>query len=63
MTDSPKQQQKRNRVRRLSTSLRDNLNRRKAQARGRRAQHDAEVPETSRPHDSAGIVEDKPSRD
>ena len=62
MTDRPKDQQKQSRTRRLSAALRDNLKRRKAQAKGRKAGHGAEhapagpSPET---HDSAGFGEDK----
>ena len=41
------------RKRRLQTALRENLKRRKAQARGRAEKEDPE------PHDSAGIVPDK----
>ena len=63
MTDRPKEQQKQRRAGRLSAALRDNLKRRKAQARGRREQGVVEAPGSSRPHDSAGIVEDKASRE
>jgi hypothetical protein len=63
--DRPKDQQKERRARRLSAALRDNLKRRKAQARGRVAGPGAErapgepSPET---HDSAGFGEDKRNR-
>jgi nitric oxide reductase activation protein len=59
VTGTPKQQQKQqqqNRQRRLSAALRDNLQRRKAQARGRHAAEDGRSSET---HDSAGIATDK----
>ena len=42
---------------RLGAALRENLKRRKAQARGRAAT-EPEV-NTGKPHDSAGIVDDK----
>ena len=43
--------------RRLSAALRENLKRRKAQARGRAAA--PAVDPAGEPHDSAGIAEDK----
>jgi hypothetical protein len=46
--------------RRLAAALRENLKRRKAQARGRDAEKAAG--ERAEPHDSAGIVEDKQGR-
>src|SRR5215831_696 len=49
MSERPKQQKKQAAQRRLAAALRDNLKRRKAQARGR----PQEVRE--KPHDSAGI--------
>jgi hypothetical protein len=49
----PKSQAAQERERRLQAALRENLKRRKAQARGRA---DKEGPE---PHDSAGIIADK----
>jgi hypothetical protein len=52
MTDRPKSSEKEARGERLEVALRENLKRRKAQARGR-----AEKP--AEPHDSAGIVPDK----
>ena len=61
MSESGKAQQKAVRQRRLSAALRENLKRRKAQARGRVAP----APEAERagaPHDSAGIGADKPGR-
>jgi hypothetical protein len=42
------------RARRLEAALRENLKRRKAQARSR-----SEARQTAEPHDSAGIVPDK----
>ena len=53
MTDRPKSSEKDQREQRLQAALRENLKRRKAQARGR-----AEKPEAE-PHDSAGIAADK----
>jgi len=62
MTDRPKDQQKQSRDRRLSAALRDNLKRRKAQARGRNAGRGApraaEDPSTGT-HDSAGFGNQK----
>ena len=62
MTDRPKDPQKQNRERRLSAALRDNLKRRKAQAKGRKAaarrEHARAGPSTET-HDSAGFAEDK----
>jgi hypothetical protein len=57
MTDGPKQTEKERRQQRLQAALRENLKRRKAQARIR-----AEHRETAEPHDSAGIVSDKENR-
>ena len=54
MSDRPKS--KPDQQRRLSAALRENLKRRKAQAKGRAATGPAE---THRPHDSAGIPADK----
>jgi hypothetical protein len=53
MTGSGKLTEKRQREQRLQAALRENLKRRKAQARGR-----AEEPKAE-PHDSAGIAPDK----
>ena len=57
MNERPKAVQKARRERRLGVALRENLKRRKAQARGRTEG------ETGRrdgaPHDSAGFAEDK----
>ena len=53
MTDRPKLNEKDLRAQRLEAALRENLKRRKAQARGRSEQEQAE------PHDSAGITPDK----
>jgi hypothetical protein len=56
MTDRPKQGEKDLRAQRLEAALRENLRRRKAQARGR-----ADRRQTAEPHDSAGIVAEKDS--
>ena len=65
MTDRPRDQQKENRARRLSAALRDNLKRRKAQAKRRKvvghAEHAQGAPSTET-HDSAGFAEDKQER-
>jgi len=53
MTDRPKLSEKDLRAQRLEAALRENLKRRKAQARGRAEQADPE------PHDSAGIAVEK----
>ena len=58
MAESPKPSEKALREQRLQAALRENLKRRKAQARGR-AGNRAEPVE---PHDSAGIVPDKQNR-
>jgi len=52
----PKSEAERERERRLEAALRENLKRRKAQARGR-----AEKDDAAEPHDSAGIAVDKDS--
>ena len=57
MNERPKAVQKARRERRLGAALRENLKRRKAQAKGRSAA-DGE-PRPGAPHDSAGIAEDK----
>jgi hypothetical protein len=57
---SGKSVQKAVRQRRLSAALRENLKRRKAQAKGRSADAD-EVNHAGEPHDSAGIDADKPT--
>jgi hypothetical protein len=61
MSESGKAQQKAVRQRRLSAALRENLKRRKAQARGRVAA-DPHSETSAEPHDSAGIGADKPDR-
>jgi len=58
MSESGKARQRAVRQRRLSAALRENLKRRKAQARGRGA---AEGERSAPPHDSAGIGVEKPS--
>jgi hypothetical protein len=56
-TDDSKAAQKARQERRLSAALRENLRRRKAQAKGRAARAAVEQPVES--HDSAGIADDK----
>jgi hypothetical protein len=57
MTERPKLTQKQRREARLQAALRENLKRRKAQARKR-----GEIgEEPAEPHDSAGIAADKPN--
>jgi hypothetical protein len=53
MADRPKVSEREARLQRIAAALRENLKRRKAQARGRAEQEEAE------PHDSAGIIPDK----
>jgi hypothetical protein len=55
MTDRPKPSEKALREQRLQAALRENLKRRKAQARGRSERQE----DAGRPHDSAGIGADK----
>ena len=55
MNDRPKVTEKERREQRLQATLRENLKRRKAQARGR-SENRSEAPE---PHDSAGIAAEK----
>ena len=55
MSDRPKPSHKELREQRLQAALRENLKRRKAQARGRAGNRD----EAAEPHDSAGIADDK----
>ena len=55
MSDRPKPSHKELREQRLQAALRENLKRRKAQARGRAGSRD----EAAEPHDSAGIAADK----
>jgi hypothetical protein len=57
MIERPKLTQKERREQRLQAALRENLKRRKAQARQR-----AEIGQgPAEPHDSAGIAADKPN--
>ena len=56
MTHPAKAARKVKERRRLSLALRENLKRRKAQAKGRAAESGER---SSKPHDSAGIGEDK----
>jgi hypothetical protein len=58
MTEPPKAVQKARERRRLSAALRENLKRRKVQAKGRSATERAQAND-GKPHDSAGIGEDK----
>ena len=58
--EPPKRAEKARRQRRLGAALRENLKRRKAQAKGRGAAGGGEAAE--KPHDSAGIGADKQSR-
>jgi hypothetical protein len=58
VNDRPKTTEKAVQQRRLSAALRENLKRRKAQAKGRAAPPAVNRP--GEPHDSAGIAEDKP---
>jgi hypothetical protein len=60
MNDRPKDPERERRERRLSAALRENLKRRKAQARARAA--GAGPDRLDAPHDSAGITEDKHKR-
>ncbi len=55
MTDRPKPSEKALREQRLQAALRENLKRRKAQARGRAERQE----DAGEPHDSAGIGADK----
>jgi hypothetical protein len=55
MTDRPKVTEKERREQRLQAALRENLKRRKAQARGRAGNQE----DAAEPHDSAGIAADK----
>jgi hypothetical protein len=55
VTDRPKNAEKARREHRLGAALRENLKRRKAQAKAR----SAAVPRPEPPHDSAGIDPDK----
>jgi hypothetical protein len=57
MNDRPKAAAKARQQRRLGAALRENLKRRKAQAKGRSAGSDAG--HAAKPHDSAGIAGDK----
>ncbi len=57
MNERPKAVQKARRERRLGVVLRENLKRRKAQAKGRSAADSGQRADP--PHDSAGIAEDK----
>jgi hypothetical protein len=56
MNDRPKEADQQRR-KRLSTALRENIKRRKAQLKGRAVSNPSE--DTGTPHDSAEIVDDK----
>jgi hypothetical protein len=58
MNERPKSAEKLQRQRRLGAALRENLKRRRTQAKGRVAAHGIGRPGKS--HDSAGIAADKP---
>jgi hypothetical protein len=60
VNENQKTRQKARRVRRLGAALRENLKRRKAQAKARSVPAHGE--RGGAPHDSAGFVEDKQSR-
>jgi hypothetical protein len=63
--DGGKADQKARRGRRLAAALRENLKRRKAQAKGRsvtRTAFPATTERSTEPHDSAGIADDKQDR-
>jgi len=62
MIDRPKTAEKARRQRRLGSALRENLKRRKAQAKGRSTAGAAASDHTAAPHDSAGIAGDKRGR-
>ena len=69
MTETPKDPQKERRAQRLSAALRDNLKRRKAQAKRRNLERTAEsgaknpaAGPSTETHDSAGFCEDKRNR-
>jgi hypothetical protein len=57
MTERGKTAEKARRQRRLGAALRENLKRRKAQAKGRAVAEGTQAP--GKPHDSAGIGADK----
>ena len=59
--DGGKAVQRARQERRLAAALRENLKRRKAQAKGRSAAETTEERPVE-PHDSAGIADDKPSQ-
>jgi hypothetical protein len=58
--EPPKRADKARRQRRLGAALRENLKRRKVQAKGRAAAGGGEA--AAKPHDSAGIGADKQGR-
>ena len=66
MTETPKDPKKERRAQRLSAALRDNLKRRRAQAKRRNAAEsgaeNAPAGPSTETHDSAGFGEDKRNR-
>jgi hypothetical protein len=60
--DGGKAAQKARQGRRLAAALRENLKRRKAQAKGRSVAPKAAIERSAEPHDSAGIADDKQNR-
>jgi len=59
MDDRPKRTQKASQQRRLGAALRENLKRRKAQAKGRTTAPGPDPDPHDQPHDSAGIAAHK----
>ena len=59
MDDRPKRTEKQSQQRRLGAALRENLKRRKAQAKGRTIAPGANPDPHDQPHDSAGIAAHK----
>ena len=56
MDDRPKRTEQQSQQRRLGAALRENLKRRKAQAKGRTTAPGADPEPHDKPHDSAGIA-------
>ena len=56
MDDRPKNTERASQQRRLGAALRENLKRRKAQAKGRTTAPGADPKPNDKPHDSAGIA-------
>ena len=59
MSDRPKDPDRERREERLAAALRENLKRRKAQAKGRATGGPTADARAAAPHDSAGIAADK----